>query len=52
MSTILVHGAFVDRHAFDRVTPLFEGRGHEVRATDLPGHGEDCTPLGAIHLET
>lgn len=52
MSTIvLVHGAFADHHAFDAVVPLFEGRGHPVLAPDLPGHGGDSTPLGAINLE-
>lgn len=30
--------------------PLLEGHGHRVEAPDLPGHGEDGTPIGEVSL--
>lgn len=48
---ILVHGAFADHHAFDAVKPLLEQRGWSVLAPDLPGHGDDATPVSEVTLE-
>lgn len=48
---VLVHGAFADHHAFDAVKPLLEAKGYSVVTPDLPGHGEDSTPLSEITLD-
>lgn len=46
---ILIHGSFFG--AWDKVVPLLEERGHEVIAPDLPGYGDDATPVGEITLQ-
>ncbi len=51
-TVILVHGAFADRHAFDLAAPLLESAGYRVLAPNLPGHGEDGTPVRDITLDT
>jgi pimeloyl-ACP methyl ester carboxylesterase len=48
---VLVHGAFADHHAFDAVRPLLEQRGWNVLTPDLPGHGDDATPVSEITLD-
>src|SRR5713101_7587513 len=51
MSTyILVHGAWHGAWCWQKVTPLLELAGHMVIAPDLPGHGNDLTPLAAVTL--
>ena len=46
MSTyVLVHGAWHGAWSWDKVTALLEAKGHKVIAFDLPGHGEDKTPV-------
>lgn len=46
MSTyVLVHGAWHGAWSWDKVTALLEAKGHKVIAYDLPGHGEDKTPV-------
>lgn len=51
MSTyILIHGAWHGGWCWRRVTPLLEQAGHIVIAPDLPGHGDDLTPLAAVTL--
>lgn len=42
---ILVHGAFHGGWCWEEVKPLLEEAGHRVLAPDLPGTGEDATPL-------
>ena len=52
MSTfILVHGAWHGGWCWDKVSPLLEGSSHEVVKLDLPGHGEDRTPVAEVTLE-
>lgn len=52
MSTyVLVHGAWHGAWCWKYVTPLLENEGHKVVAPDLPGHGEDKTPIADITLE-
>lgn len=52
MSTfVLVHGAWHGAWCWERVVPLLEAHGHSVIAPDLPGMGNDRTPLGAVTLE-
>ncbi len=46
MSTlVLVHGSFSGGWPWERVVPLLRAAGHHVLAPDLPGHGDDRTPL-------
>jgi pimeloyl-ACP methyl ester carboxylesterase len=53
MSTfLLVHGAWHGGWCWFKVAPLLEARGHRVLAPDLPSHGIDRTPIGAVSLET
>jgi pimeloyl-ACP methyl ester carboxylesterase len=52
MSTfILVHGAWHGAWCWQRVVPRLESHGHRVIAPDLPGMGDDKTPLGEVTLE-
>ena len=52
MSTfILVHGAWHGAWCWERVTPLQQDQGHTVLAPDLPGMGNDKTPLGEDTLD-
>jgi pimeloyl-ACP methyl ester carboxylesterase len=48
---ILVHGAWLDRRCWDLVTPALRAAGHTVVAPDLPGHGDDTTPLAGQTLD-
>ncbi len=51
MSTyILVHGAWHGSWCWEKVVPLLEQAGHQVEALDLPGHGQDKTPIREITL--
>jgi pimeloyl-ACP methyl ester carboxylesterase len=45
---VLVHGAWHGAWCWDAVVPLLAARGHRVRAIDLPGHGRDPKPPGAV----
>jgi len=47
-SFLLVHGAWHGAWCWDAVVPLLAARGHRVRAIDLPGHGRDPKPAGAV----
>lgn len=48
---VLVHGAWHGAWCWERVVPLLESHGHRVIAPDLPGMGDDRTPLGEVTLE-
>jgi pimeloyl-ACP methyl ester carboxylesterase len=48
---VLVHGAFGRAANWDRVAPGLRAAGHEVEAIDLPGQGEDRTPVAEVTLE-
>lgn len=51
MSTyLLVHGAWHGAWCWRQVTPLLERAGHRVIAPDLPGSGQDRTPLAEVSL--
>lgn len=51
MSTfILIHDAWHGAWCWRSVTPLLELAGHTVVAPDLPGSGDDLTPLVAVTL--
>lgn len=47
---VLVHGGCHSGACWDKVAPLLAARGHRVLAPDLPGMGEDPTPLAEITL--
>lgn len=42
---VLVHGGFTGAWIWRKLTPLLEKAGHHVTAIDLPGHGDDTTPV-------
>ena len=48
---LLVHGAFSRATVWDRVIPGLRAAGHEVEAIDLPGQGEDSTPVAEVTLD-
>ena len=47
---VLVHGAFGGAWCWERVVPLLESAGHSVQTLDLPGGGDDHTPIEEITL--
>ncbi|HBY94165.1 MAG TPA: hypothetical protein DEP84_09420 [Chloroflexi bacterium] len=52
MSTfVLIHGSWHGAWCWDKVKPLLEKQGHTVVAPDLPGHGQDKTPIPEITLQ-
>lgn len=48
---LLVHGSCHGAWCWRDVIPALSALGHSVRAIDLPGHGEDTTPVEDITLE-
>jgi pimeloyl-ACP methyl ester carboxylesterase len=48
---VLVHGAFGRAACWDRVAPGLRSAGHSVEAIDLPGAGDDPTPVAEITLD-
>jgi pimeloyl-ACP methyl ester carboxylesterase len=48
---VLIHGAWYGGWCWDKVVPLLEREGHKVVAPDLPGHGNDKTPIPEISLQ-
>jgi pimeloyl-ACP methyl ester carboxylesterase len=51
MSTyVFVHGAWHGSWCWEKVVPLLKQTGHQVEILELPGHGQDKTPLGEITL--
>lgn len=52
MSTyVLIHGAWHGGWCWNKVTPLLEEAGHTVVTPDLPGHGNDKTPISEVTLQ-
>ncbi len=49
---ILVHGAWHGAWCWRHIVPRLEAAGHQVFAPDLPGHGEDHTPVEDISLRS
>src|SRR5258708_26771291 len=53
MSTyLLIHGAWHGAWCWRNVIPQLTWTGHTVIAPDLPGHGDDLTPLACVTLES
>jgi pimeloyl-ACP methyl ester carboxylesterase len=48
---VMVHGAFGRAARWDRVAPSLRAAGHSVEAIDLPGQGDDPTPVEEITLD-
>jgi pimeloyl-ACP methyl ester carboxylesterase len=48
---VLVHGAFGRAAGWDRVVPGLRAAGHDVEAIDLPGAGDDPTPVAELTLD-
>jgi pimeloyl-ACP methyl ester carboxylesterase len=48
---VLVHGAFGGAWCWEPVLPGLTAAGHTVEAIDLPGHGEDKTPVAKVTLD-
>jgi pimeloyl-ACP methyl ester carboxylesterase len=51
MRFVLVHGAFHGAWCWERVIAELEAAGHSVQAPDLPGSGEDRTPVADVTLD-
>ena len=49
---VLVHGAWHGGWCWERVEPLLSARGHKVIAPDLPGLGQDETPIESLTMQT
>ncbi|MBT7950253.1 MAG: alpha/beta fold hydrolase [Gammaproteobacteria bacterium] len=49
---VLVHGAWHGAWCWEKVVPLLEAGGHAAHAIDLPGLGEDQTPIKDVTLES
>ena len=49
---VLVHGAFGGAWCWEPVTGALEAAGHSIEAIDLPGGGDDLTPVEGITLES
>ena len=49
---VLVHGAWHGGWCWDKVAALLRAAGHTVATPDLPGHGQDRTPLADITLDS
>lgn len=47
---ILVHGAFAGAWCWEPILPGLRARDHSVETLDLPGSGDDRTPVEAIDL--
>jgi pimeloyl-ACP methyl ester carboxylesterase len=48
---LLVHGAFAGGWIWEPLTPPLEAAGHTVEAPDLPGQGDDHTPIAEVTLD-
>src|ERR1700722_1448575 len=48
---VLVHGAFSGAWCWEPVLPGLRAAGHTVQTVELPGSGEDRTPVAEVTLE-
>lgn len=49
---LLIHGSCHGAWCWRELLPELAARGHEARAIDLPGHGQDRTPAAQITLDS
>lgn len=47
---VFIHGAWQGAWCWRDVVHMLEARGHEAVAIDLPGHGDDSSPLESVTL--
>jgi pimeloyl-ACP methyl ester carboxylesterase len=53
MSTfILVHGAWLGAWCWDRVAAELKSAGHTIQTPELPGHGQDKSPVSGVTLDS
>jgi len=50
-SYVLIHGACHGAWCWEKVIPLLTQKGHKALAIDLPGNGQDKTPIKEITLK-
>ncbi|WP_024769867.1 alpha/beta fold hydrolase [Aquimarina macrocephali] len=48
---LLIHGAWEGAWAWKETTQFLERKGNKVISIDLPGHGDDITPISEINLD-
>ncbi len=48
---ILIHGAWHGAWCWDKIVALLKSKGYDVEAVDLPGSGQDKTPISQVTLE-
>ena len=48
---VFVHGGWSGGWCWEKVVPLLEEAGHEAHAPDLPGSGDDPTPIPEVSLQ-
>ena len=48
---LLIHGSCHGAWCWRDVIPALQARGHAATAIDLPGHGQDLTPIADITLD-
>jgi pimeloyl-ACP methyl ester carboxylesterase len=49
---LLIHGAWHGAWCWSKLAPRLEAMGHRVLALDLPGHGDDKTPVAQVTLQS
>jgi pimeloyl-ACP methyl ester carboxylesterase len=49
---VLVHGAFTGAWEWESLTPLLEAKGHTVEVVDMPGAGDDRTPVAEVTFDS
>lgn len=49
---VLVHGSWAGAWYWEKVAPVLREQGHIVVTPDLPGHGQDNTPVSDITLQS
>lgn len=47
---LLIHGAWEGAWSWKATTAFLEQKGHTINAIDLPGHGDDKTPVSEITM--
>ncbi|MBV1914704.1 MAG: alpha/beta hydrolase [Pseudomonadales bacterium] len=48
---VLVHGAWHGAWCWSKLLPLLVAQGHQVAVPDLPGHGEEKTPITRVSMK-
>jgi len=48
---LLIHGAWEGAWAWKETTEFLESKGNKVISIDLPGHGDDKTPISEINID-